>query len=100
MDLYWKVKLIVYSYFQNTYSRNSFEFWSSSFPSCGGSKQSPINIDRSLALELDLPPLRFSNFDLVTEENTKLVNNGRSLELELQVKNTIFVINVIKHPSS
>ena len=87
MDLYWKVNLIVSTYSPNINSRTGFEFWSSSYPSCGGLAQSPINIDRSLALELDLQPLRFSNYDLVTEENTKLVNNGRSLELELQVNN-------------
>jgi carbonic anhydrase len=87
MDLYWKVKPIFKAYSKNTYSRTGFEFWSSSFPSCGGSAQSPINIDRSLALEVDLPPLRFSYYDLVTEENTKLINNGRSLELDLQVNN-------------
>ena len=50
-----------------------------------------MNIDRSLALELDLPPLRFSNYDLVTEENNKLVNNGWSLELELQLNKTIVI---------
>merc|ERR1711971_973047 len=64
--------------------RTSYEFWSALYPECGGSRQSPINIDTSLVTSRDdIPRLHLHHYRQVTEANTILVNNGRTLELHL-----------------
>jgi len=60
--------------------------WSSQHPKCGGQNQSPINLvtkkDRTVSDLLGVE-LNFTNYDLVTANNTELLNNGHTLELEL-----------------
>ena len=65
--------------------RTGFEYWPDAYPECGGSAQSPVNIDLALVHNLDCPPLEFHNYDRVNNSNTLIVNNGRTLEIELQV---------------
>ena len=63
--------------------RSGVEFWSDSYPDCGGWRQSPINIDSSITdIRDDLPRLHFHHYEYVTHENTRLINNGRTLELK------------------
>ena len=62
--------------------RTGPEYWSEFYPECGGSRQSPINIDTSLVTHRDdIPRLHLHHYRQVTEANTVLVNNGRTLEL-------------------
>lgn len=61
------------------------EFWSERYPSCGGWKQSPINIDTSLVLfRDDIPRLHLHHYQYITDSNTRLINNGRTLEMKFQ----------------
>ena len=65
--------------------RTGFEFWPDVYPECRGSSQSPVNIDLALVQDLDCPPLLFLNYDRVNNNNIMIVNNGRTLEIELEV---------------
>lgn len=65
--------------------RYGVEFWSERYPSCGGWKQSPINIDTSLVLfRDDIPRLHLHHYQYITDSNTRLINNGRTLEMKFQ----------------
>ena len=65
--------------------RNGYEFWSELYPECAGSRQSPINIDTSLVNHReDIPRLHLHHYSQVTEANTLLINNGRTLELHIK----------------
>ena len=60
--------------------------WSSQHPQCGGQNQSPINLltkkDRTVSDLLGVE-LNFTNYDLVSANNTELLNNGHTVELEV-----------------
>ena len=53
------------------------EFWSENFATCGGKRQSPIDIDSSLAVRESLPPLQLSPSYKEPLHGT-LENNGHS----------------------
>merc|ERR1711884_174117 len=64
--------------------RTSYEFWSALYPECGGSRQSPINIDTSLVTSRDdIPRLHLHHYRQVTEANTILSPNRLQILLSL-----------------
>ena len=56
------------------------------YENCSGSSQSPIDIDRSLVVKKEFPVLKFANYELVTEKNTNLTNNGKTFRIQLKVR--------------
>uniref|UniRef100_UPI0037E96ABD carbonic anhydrase 12 n=1 Tax=Semicossyphus pulcher TaxID=241346 RepID=UPI0037E96ABD len=63
------------------------QYWSKHYPYCGGSFQSPIDIESEL-LRFDptLGPIEVQDYDLSPEEQLTLGNNGHSLQLSLPHK--------------
>ncbi|XP_053313966.1 carbonic anhydrase 9 [Spea bombifrons] len=58
--------------------------WDSSFPHCGGSEQSPINVNTSsVTFDASLRPIRLSGYNVTPEETLKLKNNGHTVVLDL-----------------
>ncbi|XP_060119494.1 carbonic anhydrase 9 [Heteronotia binoei] len=58
--------------------------WASNFPDCGGSMQSPINIETSTTLFApQLKPFQLSGYNLPPEETLSLQNNGHTIVLGL-----------------
>ncbi|XP_046890009.1 carbonic anhydrase 12 [Hypomesus transpacificus] len=59
-------------------------FWSKQYPFCGGAFQSPIDIQTDL-LRFDptLRPIEVRNYNLSTDEQLTLGNNGHSVQLSL-----------------
>ncbi|KAJ8664776.1 hypothetical protein QAD02_006438 [Eretmocerus hayati] len=58
------------------------EEWSREFPSCGGHRQSPINIDSGKSLRRKFPPFNFFEYDLIPE-SMEIVNNGHTAKLKV-----------------
>ena len=59
---------------------------------CLGYNQSPINLDTSTAVRGGVwDDLTFVGYDLITEDDTNLENNGHSVELEVY-KSYIYVV--------
>ncbi|XP_074532915.1 carbonic anhydrase 12 isoform X2 [Halichoeres trimaculatus] len=63
------------------------QYWSKHYPYCGGSFQSPIDFDSEL-LRFDptLGPMEVQNYDLSSDEQLTLGNNGHSVQLSLPSK--------------
>lgn len=61
--------------------------WKKEFPTCGGFKQSPINIlndnTKSVSKVSDLPLGHFVNYEIYSNRST-LTNNGHSVQLEIK----------------
>ncbi|XP_067318648.1 carbonic anhydrase 14 [Anolis sagrei] len=58
--------------------------WSSAFPFCGGHLQSPIDIETSTAIfSPQLTPILLSGYDLPSEMQLQLKNNGHTIVLDL-----------------
>lgn len=53
--------------------------WNKGFPSCGGSKQSPINIEGRSAEFVTFDPFVFTGYDTASPDNYfSVVNNGHT----------------------
>jgi len=64
--------------------RRGSEYWGSINRRCLGYAQSPINIDTTLVSRRTRGDrIELENYDLFTEENTKLENNGHTIELKV-----------------
>lgn len=72
-DVLSAINLIVFS----DWSYRSADDWKNTYPSCGGSEQSPINIDvnKFVNNSQGLFPITYSNYDKVPTKMT-LKNNG------------------------
>ncbi|KAM8960976.1 carbonic anhydrase 9 [Pelodytes ibericus] len=58
--------------------------WDVQFPHCGGSAQSPINVDTStVTFNPSLNPIRLSGYNVTSEEFLRLKNNGHTVVLYL-----------------
>ncbi|XP_056120890.1 carbonic anhydrase 12 isoform X3 [Rhinichthys klamathensis goyatoka] len=58
--------------------------WSSKYPFCGGAFQSPIDFQTQLLrYDPNLPPIQVQNYNLSTNEQLTLGNNGHSVLLSL-----------------
>ncbi|XP_053366704.1 carbonic anhydrase 12, partial [Clarias gariepinus] len=58
--------------------------WSKNYPYCGGTFQSPINFQSELVrFDPDLLPIQLQDYNLSTEEQLTLSNNGHSVQLSL-----------------
>lgn len=55
--------------------------WADDFPTCGGTQQSPVNIDSSAAGTAGFPTIEFYNYDVLPEEQT-VTNDGHTLKVE------------------
>jgi len=66
--------------------RSGTEFWGSINPNCLGTSQSPVNMDPTLlVMEQDSSKgrIQFVNYDNVTQRNTRLENNGHTVQLNV-----------------
>ncbi|XP_063309590.1 carbonic anhydrase 9 [Pelobates fuscus] len=60
------------------------EEWKVNFPHCGGSEQSPINIDTgSVVFDPNLKPIRLSGYNVTSAASLRLKNNGHTVLLDL-----------------
>ncbi|KAI5100512.1 carbonic anhydrase 12 isoform X1 [Silurus meridionalis] len=58
--------------------------WSRNYPYCGGAFQSPINFQPELLrFDPDLLPIQLQDYNLSSEEQLTLSNNGHSVQLSL-----------------
>uniref|UniRef100_A0A8C5U8K7 Carbonic anhydrase n=1 Tax=Malurus cyaneus samueli TaxID=2593467 RepID=A0A8C5U8K7_9PASS len=58
--------------------------WSEDYLDCGGTKQSPVNVDAAQAIfSPDLRPIQLSGYSLPANKLLKLKNNGHTVVLEL-----------------
>ncbi|XP_041650598.1 carbonic anhydrase 12 [Cheilinus undulatus] len=63
------------------------QYWSKHYPYCGGSFQSPIDIESELLrFDPSLGPIEVQNYDLSPNEQLTLGNNGHSVQLSLPHK--------------
>ncbi|XP_030824666.1 carbonic anhydrase 9-like isoform X2 [Camarhynchus parvulus] len=66
------------------WSYEDLKHWSTDYPECGGTKQSPINVDTAQAIfSPDLRPIQLSGYSLPANQLLKLKNNGHTVVLEL-----------------
>uniref|UniRef100_A0A8C9MF95 Carbonic anhydrase n=2 Tax=Serinus canaria TaxID=9135 RepID=A0A8C9MF95_SERCA len=66
------------------WSYEDLKHWSTDYVDCGGTKQSPINVDTAQAIfSPDLRPIQLSGYSLPANELLKLKNNGHTVVLEL-----------------
>ncbi|XP_072469475.1 carbonic anhydrase 12 isoform X4 [Notamacropus eugenii] len=67
-----------------TYVGEGEKAWSKSFPSCGGMLQSPIDFDSdNLQYDSSLSPLVLEGYNMSSNEQFILTNNGHSVKLGL-----------------
>ncbi|XP_064498948.1 carbonic anhydrase 9-like [Pseudopipra pipra] len=60
------------------------EHWDTDYPDCGGTTQSPINVDTARTIfSPDLRPIQLSGYSLPASEKLVLKNNGHTVVLEL-----------------
>ncbi|XP_035758608.1 carbonic anhydrase 9 isoform X2 [Egretta garzetta] len=60
------------------------EHWGVDYPDCGGTMQSPINIETAKTIfSPELRPIQLSGYSLPASEKLKLRNNGHTVLLEL-----------------
>ncbi|XP_067624988.1 carbonic anhydrase 6-like [Eurosta solidaginis] len=57
--------------------------WVNDYPICGGSQQSPINLESYNAIESFGPPLRFINYNAPFIKKLTIENNAHSAEIAL-----------------
>nr|XP_023652167.1 carbonic anhydrase 14-like [Paramormyrops kingsleyae] len=58
--------------------------WPANFYHCGGTSQSPININtRTVIFDPSLPKINLEGYDLPCKQSLKLKNNGHTLQLSL-----------------
>ncbi|XP_071281704.1 carbonic anhydrase 9-like [Agelaius tricolor] len=66
------------------WSYEDLKHWSTDYLDCGGTKQSPINVDTAQAIfSPDLRPIQLSGYSLPANQLLKLKNNGHTVVLEL-----------------
>uniref|UniRef100_A0A8C3DYI4 Carbonic anhydrase n=2 Tax=Corvus moneduloides TaxID=1196302 RepID=A0A8C3DYI4_CORMO len=66
------------------WSYEDLKHWSTDYSDCGGTKQSPINVDTAQAtFSPDLRPIQLSGYSLPANKQLKLKNNGHTVVLEL-----------------
>ncbi|KAM6230247.1 carbonic anhydrase 9 [Porphyrio hochstetteri] len=66
------------------WSYDDWDHWSVEYPTCGGTMQSPINIDVARTVfSPQLRPIQLSGYSLPASEKLKLWNNGHTVQLEL-----------------
>jgi len=69
--------------YDTTIGRLDPSMWYKHYPSCGGQKQSPIDvIDSAVKTDSSLKPLKFINYD-VPLKNLVMKNNGHSIEVTI-----------------
>ncbi|XP_077451599.1 receptor-type tyrosine-protein phosphatase zeta-like isoform X5 [Stigmatopora argus] len=58
--------------------------WAKKFPSCSNAKQSPINVEESLAqVKLEYQKLRLDGWDNLTGQRTAIKNDGKTVALDV-----------------
>ncbi|XP_014731042.1 PREDICTED: carbonic anhydrase 9 [Sturnus vulgaris] len=66
------------------WSYEDLKHWSTDYSDCGGTKQSPINVDTAQAIfSPDLRPIQLSGYSLPANKQLKLKNNGHTVVLDL-----------------
>jgi len=63
--------------------RQGTEYWGTINQRCLGSAQSPINLDSTLVSRSSGSRIELEGYDKFTEDNTKLENNGHTVELKV-----------------
>lgn len=73
-----KWPLITLNWFYSTETGPSY--WKNTYPTCGGSSQSPINVElRNIHYKRDMPPIFFEGYDTIPENvSYTLLNNGHT----------------------
>ncbi|KAI5614244.1 carbonic anhydrase 14 isoform X2 [Silurus asotus] len=68
----------------NHWGYNDQRSWRSTFGDCGGTSQSPIDIEtRDVSYNPSLPAIKLQGYDLSGQPGLKLENNGHTLQLQL-----------------
>ncbi|XP_072048083.1 putative carbonic anhydrase 3 [Amphiura filiformis] len=57
------------------------EDWATVHANCGGESQSPINIDTYYAKEMEFDAWKFTNYDVLVDNETSIMNNGHTIQV-------------------